>query len=431
VKKVLGIIFACCALIIAFLPQIIGGAVGRPFLIKYLEIKLHGNVAIDALHLSWTGPQVFKNVSLARQDLIATIRHLESPLPFWKLPEIKKTFKLSGGTFTFPKYHAQIINTEATILEPEIQVNASTPEGGSLHIQGPYISHDHFNLQIAMRDMPTIALAEWLQEERIPQILGSTLNINGTLSEKRLQTEISSPQARANIHVLLSNNTVTLAEPLKATLLVSDALKLELLKQISPNILTSFSLKQPISVQISSGNFQLPFSKPEFSNVVIDLGKATITIGETLRSLLSIFKTTSKTFDTWFTPISFNLINQNIYFERFDILLDQTIHICAWGDILREKLRMTLGVPSDTLKSSFGIITLSPSFVLTIPIGGNIQNPKFDTGAAIARIAAMSASKQIPTKAGKIFGGALNIFSQTQNEENIPPPKRPFPWERG
>lgn len=428
-KKSLIIILTFCAFVIAFLPQIIGGAVGRPFLIKYLEMKFHGNVAIEALHLSWRGPQVFKNSSLARKDLIATIRHLESPLPLWKLPEIKKSFKLSGGTFNFPEYKAQIINTEVTILEPEIQVNASTAQGGSIHVQGPYLSNDQFNLQIAIREMPAIALAEWFKEERLPQVLGSTFNINGTLTQNSLLAEISSPQTKATIHTHLSNNTITLTEPLKATLQVSDALTLELLKQISPSILTHFSLKQPISIQIASGHFQLPFSNPTFSNVMIDLGKATITSGETLRSLLSIFKTTSKTFDIWFTPISFNLIDQNIHFERFDALLDQTIHICAWGDILHEKLRMTLGVPSDTLKSSFGIITLSPNFVLTIPIGGNIQNPKFDTGTAFARIAAISASKQIPTKAGKIFGGALNIFSQTQNEEKVPPPIRPFPWE--
>lgn len=428
-KKVLPILFIFFVAVIAFLPFLLSSPPGRPILIRYLETRLKGNIAIEKIQLTWKGPQTFTDATFTSPEMIATLRQFQSPVPFWKLREIKRIFTVTDGTITFPSYNAQIIQTVAAIDGHNINVKAATPQGGSLNIQGTYVSNNDYHLNMDLQQIPTIALAQFLKIDLLPLALGPTVNFNGTFSQGTVLADLTSPQATATLKAIIANNILTLSSPFQATLLVSDALSQELSKKIPSNILKDFSLKNPITLHIPTGRLQLPFSELEFSNAVLDLGQARISSGDSLLSILSIFKQLGKKFDIWFTPIIFSMKNTEIQIQRVDALLDSTIHLCAWGDIRNEKLRMTLGVPSDTLKTSFGIETLSRSYVLTIPIRGTIRQPKFETGAAIAKIATMSAAKQIPSKAGKIFGGAVNVFTQAQDEENIPPPKRPFPWE--
>ncbi|HSX13456.1 MAG TPA: hypothetical protein VLE96_03450 [Chlamydiales bacterium] len=428
-KKIILTLLIFCIAIIVFLPSLLSTYYGKFFLIRFLESRLHGNVSIEEVHLSWSGPQVFNNASVASPEMIGTIRHFESPAPFWKLREMKTTFQIQGGTFTFPTYSAQIIQTDAKIQGNIIQANAATPQGGSLNIQGTYLSKDHFNGTVKLHEIPTIFIAKLLKADILPIVLGPTVNLNGTFSQGTLSIHFSSPLAGASINAGITNNKVSLTEPIRATLQLTDDFRNELLKHISPSMLTDFSLKNPVTLYIPSGSFRLPFSHLEITNAELNLGQARLRSGETLRSTLSIFKKIGKRFDIWFTPITFSIQGNALHLERFDALLDQSVHLCAWGELRNHKVRMMLGIPSDTIKSSFGIQTLSSNYVLTIPVHGTLQHPKFDTGPAIAKIAAMSASKEIPSKAGKIFGGALNLFTQAQGEDDIPPPKRPFPWE--
>ncbi len=414
--------------IFATLPYLLSSRFGKPFLIRYLEKRYSGNIAIEEVHLTWLGPQVFKNGSFANPEIIATARLIESPVPLWDLKTAKQNFQLQDATFKFLNYNAQIIDTQVTVQKNAIKVTAVTPEGGSINIQGAFLSKDNFNGTISLHEIPTIAASILLKMDFLPIFLGPTFNLKGDISHTTITANLSSNQVTASTQAKIVDQTLFF-EGLDISLIVSNALYNEITKHISPNILTAFTLKNPITLHIPSGSFQLPLSQLQLSQATIDLGKARIVSGETLRSILSIFKETSNTFDIWFSPITLNLQNDQIQLDRFDALIDQIIHLCSWGDIRNQKLYMTLGVPSDTLQSAFGIQTLSPNYVLTIPIRGTLQNPKFDAGKAIAKIAAIGASKQIPTKAGKIFGEAVNIFTQAQDEENIPPPKRPFPWE--
>jgi hypothetical protein len=62
---------------------------------------------------------------------------------------------------------------------------------------------------------------------------------------------------------------------------------------------------------------------------------------------------------------------------------------------------------------------------------GSTKDPEFVTGPATAKIAAMLGTQQIAnTKKGRVFGSVLNTFSKISNDSDVPPPKRPFPWEK-
>lgn len=428
-KKGLLVLLIFCIVLIAFLPSLLSYPPGRAILIRYLESSLKGNIAIEKIHLTWKGPQTFTDATFVNTDTIATLRVFESAVPFWKLPEMKRIFTIQDGTITFPTYNAQITQANAEINGHDIHIVGATPQGGSLNIQGTYVSKNDYHLNVELQQIPTIALAQFFKMDLLNLALGPTINLNGTFSQGTVLADVTSPQATASLRAIIANHILTLTSPFEATLRVSDALSLELSKRISPSILKEFSLKNPITLHIPSGSLRLPFSQIELSNAVLDLGQASISSGESLRSVLSIFKQLGKKFDIWFTPITFSMQNSDLQIQRFDALLDATIHLCAWGDIRSEKLRMNLGVPSDTLQTSFGIETLSSNYVLRIPVRGTIRQPKFETGSAIAKIATMSAAKQIPSKAGKVFGGAVNAFTQAHDEETIPQAKRPFPWE--
>lgn len=425
-------------LFIGFLP-ILFSTIGKPLFESLSGSRLHGKIKIEKASFSWTGPQVFDRVTFTNSEVSASIDHFESPVPFWKLAKIDRTFALQGGSFTFPTYNGQIINTEATIQDHTLEVKAKTPQGGSLEIQATIVSKVDFHIVANLQEIPTIAIDHFLQfENSLSQALGPTLNLHGSFTQNGISFDLSSSQATASLKASIANGILTLRAPFKTSLLLSDAFRETLQKQISPNLITEFNIKNPVTLIISPDGFQLPLpfhlDQIQIGNGQLDIGQSQVKSGDSLHFLMTLFKNKDfgKTFEMWFTPITFSMKSGTILLDRIDVLLGKSVHLCTWGEIhlQKEKLRMTLGIPADTLKQSFEIETLTPNYVLTIPVKGTLQNPKFETGPAVAKIAAMAASQQIPTKGGKIFGNAVNIFAQTQDDQDIPPPKKPFPWEK-
>jgi hypothetical protein len=135
--------------------------------------------------------------------------------------------------------------------------------------------------------------------------------------------------------------------------------------------------------------------------------------------------------NVWFTSIDATYKNGVLQLGRLDALLANAIHLCAWGDIhlARDRLDLTLGLPADTLSESFGIQNLSPNYVLKIPVEGTLENPELTTGPATAKIATMAAAQLIP-KPGPLGTFFKVINAATSDNSDVPPPKRPFPWEK-
>ena len=131
--------------------------------------------------------------------------------------------------------------------------------------------------------------------------------------------------------------------------------------------------------------------------------------------------------DVWFTPLFFSLHDGLLTTSRIDFLIDQTIHICTWGNIdyLSDRLDMYVGLPAETLQQSFGIEQLPADYVMKIALRGTMKKPKLATHAAAAKIAALLAAQK--SSQNWLSSGILGIFGEI--DSNVPPPHRPFPWE--
>jgi hypothetical protein len=443
-RKILFITLGILALLVVFFPWLASTPFGLPIFTGILSVKFQAEVSIEKMQLSWFGPQSIEGVTLRKPDLVAFITHVKSDVPFWRLSDFGSSFTLDNGNFSFLNYEdSQITNIQAKIEGKKFEAKGSTPMGGLLAMHGTIISNRNFDLLVSIKEIPTIALDKWLKfNGALYQILGSTLNLNGSISLQsrigKLSFDFSSPQGSGILNGNINDDTLTLKEPIKASLRLSQGLN-DLLVHQNQELLRKINAKNPMMLVISPVGFSCPinpfrFDKIQIQEGTLNLNQVQIEGGDSFQSLVTLFnhKAFEKTTDIWFTPAMFSLQNGLLKLSRVDALISKSIHLCTWGDIdiRNDDLQMTLGLPADTLQESFNIHNLSRTYVLKIPIRGSIQNPQFETKGAIAKIAIMSTSKHIPSKGGKVFGGIVNAITQAQDDGDAPPPNRPFPWER-
>lgn len=444
-KKTILILLIILALFIGFFPYLASTRLGTPFFAKIIQSRFHGNVQIQKVNLTWKGPQRFENISLTSPDLTSKIGLITSNVPFWKLSDLGDSFELQNGSFAFPSYgDEQISNIQAKINGSDIVATGTTARGGSISVRGSIKSKQNFDLLADLREIPSIAIDQLLKMKGILyKTLGPIINFNGSLKFQDVQGtlvfDVSSPNLTSSVNATIANDILTLNKPLVAHLHLSNELSAFLTERISPKLFTDLSAKNPFHLTIDPQGFSCPINPLKLAELQIgeanlDLGQVRVQSGESLHFLVKLFKNKDfgKKIEIWFTPVTFSIQNGLIQLGRMDALLSQSIHVCTWGDInlQKDKIRMTLGLPADTLEQSFGIQNLSRNYVLKIPIRGSLNNPEFETGPAVAKIATMATAQQIPTTGGKIFGGIVGVFAQAQDEGDTPPPHRPYPWEK-
>lgn len=420
------------AVFVFLLPQFLSTSIGKPFFIRILEKKLQVSIEIEALSLSWLGPQVFQAVRYAAEESKGTINEIRSEVPLWFLSKMKGSFLLKNGNFSFN--NAKIEQVNATFKNNILAATGKTAQGGYFSIEGQFFSKKNFNITADISALPVIAIDSFLKTKSLfKDILGDTLNLKGKAAlhqtEGVLDASISSTQLTTSIQAKITEKALYLKEPLKAIFRLTDPLNSHFLKKIKT--------KNPIIFSLDDKGFSWdrPFSIKTLviHNGSLDVGQIEYQSSPSLNSLLSLFrkKNSSGQVSLWLAPLLFRLNKEIIEIERIDALLAGSIHICCWGsiDIAKNSLHLSLGIPSDTLRSLFGIKNVHPNYVLKIPVRGSIQNPEIETGPAVSKIAAMAASGQIP-KAKKFLNPLIHIFSSVQEEGDAPPPKRPFPWEK-
>ena len=434
--------------LILLTPKIVSTSIGKPLLIRAFEARLKGNITIETAHLSWFGPQTFKNITYTNPDVVGQIDILESSVPFWALSDLGDSFHLQNGSFSFPTYGgSQISQIGAKIEGSEVDATGATSQGGFLSLKGKIYSKEDFDIVADCKRVPSGALDPLFKTKGLLyQLLGPFFDLKGAMvynhGEGTLSFDLSSTQAQASLNAALTENALTLKEPFLATFRLTPELGAALSSRASPLLLTGVEGRDPIVFRIATKNFVFPlklfsFEKLRVGNGTLDMGRIRATPGKSLRSLLKLLKSPNNSgqINVWFTPVSFQMEEGVIQTGRMDALLADAIHICTWGDIdiASDRLNLFLGLPAATLAQAFGLNNLPRNYVLKIPIRGSIQDPDIDTGAASSKIAAMVAAQQIPKvagKPGKLFGGVLNLFAGPKEDEDVPPPNRPFPWER-
>lgn len=458
-------------LFVIFFPQILSTTVGKYLIEKKIEAKTGTDAKIGYLHLTWFGPQKISNLSMKRPDFEGLVANLQADLPLWKLDDLLKPEKLvllkgdlslQGGSFHFKSQYAPDAALENlgasfrlhegtadfTISGYSLQDN----QKGTISIQGQitnfFAATPSFSIRGELSNFPTLALARYLafreafSEKDLLEIVGSSFSLRGSLSIQQDETgscdlSLHTQNGNAEIHGILNRGIFTLAQPLQATIRLTEALSRQILSGLNPMFLTGIEAKNPIRLRIEPMNsrlfLKLPFkwSSLQIGRGMLDPGKIRCKNGSALGTMISLLKndffSRTKEMEVWFTPLFFSLDNGLVQTGRMDALAAGKIRFCTWGniDLNRDKVDMILGLTAETLRFSFGLKRVPSDYVLKIPITGTIRHPKVAAAAAAAKIAALIAAQHAP--GGGLKGGLLNIFMQP--ESDVPQPNRPFPWE--
>lgn len=434
-------------------PKLISTSVGKIVIVKVLEKKTKTHIQLESLHLSWLGPQEANGLQVSSDLMYSSAKQLTAYMPLWRLPKHRGLFSLTEGYLrmrTPSGQEAILESVDAKIDNFQFTAAGSTRQGslkGSFSINGQVKEFpDSYALQGQMSSIPSLFL-DFLLDLRyqVTEILGDSFDLEGSIDANKNKTilnlNLASSNARAEIGAELDGKIVRLQKPLTASCRLTPALSQTLMKEVNPLFMTAVQSQSPIILKIAPEKFELSYDPFDLKNLVIneaslDMGRAIIQNGPSLQSLIQLLQSRRlsgrQQMNAWFTPVSFQVQNGVLFAGRLDALLADSIHICSWGkvNLLNEELNMYIGLPADTLASSFGITGLSSDYVLKIPLRGTISNPDLVTSPAVAQITSMAATQALPVpKVGKVLDKITKTASQIKNDKDVPPAKRPFPWE--
>ncbi|MCF7852268.1 MAG: hypothetical protein K9M07_03390 [Simkaniaceae bacterium] len=298
----------------------------------------------------------------------------------------------------------------------------------------------HINTHFNVEQLPTViidAMTQPFLAFPISSLLGESLNANVDIdmkeAMKRLAIDIDSTDSLLNINGLIANQTFVLTDPIHGSLKLTPKLSALLFESLGFTVIKS---RLPITLDISDKGFILPLSEnllyqTQIPRMILDPGQIVAINTGTVGLVNGIFKVDSpNSLQMWFAPLYMRMNQGVLSIERTEILLDKRYHICIWGtvDMIRQQVNLIVGLTAQSLKETLGINKLPASYVLQIPLEGPFGNVKLKTGVATAKIALLIGTK-IPSNT--IFGGLTQTLNQIMNDQSrVPPPKRPYPWER-
>ena len=426
---------------IFFLPTIASSTIGKKPLLNLIAKKNSAKVDAAWIHLSWLGPQKIKNLHYNDQNADVSFDLLSTGVPLWKFISYlkeniilftKENLSIKNGQVVIhlpnlPQITLSDVN--ATVTNTVFSIKAQIP-GGEISLEGSGIN----SLKGTIVNLPTFALDYFLPSQKgLKALLGDQISLFFDSNNGSIAATLHSTNIQTTANARLQNQAITLQSPMQVTLHLTKDLSEALLSEISPFFLTGIEARNPIYLNIDSTGFllPLPFSPKSLviSKATLDMGKIRCQNGGSLSLAISLFKlnnlTNTKEMDVWFTPVDFSVQDGMVTAGRMDFLMSNTIHLCTWGKInlLNNQLDLTLGIPNDTLQSSFGIQNLPKNYVMQVPVRGTRNKPKINLTDAAAKITALTAAQNIP------FGGVITAIHKWK-EPAAPPAKKPFPWEK-
>jgi hypothetical protein len=463
-KKILLPLFLFSLLVTALvlLPSLLSSAAGKKFLLAILSKKFHQQIDVGKIHFSWFGPQTWNQIKVTSDNFELSFEEFSSDLPFWKLANLTsfskknlssfqgKTTLTNGELITYlPESHFTQLNFIFSHEKKSfyhVEFEGKGLEGGQLFLN--FLSDDidlsKASLSITAQDLPSIFLDRFVPfffkvpEAFFSSLLGEKIQLKSSSNLFKglgsIEFSLSSPFVSTKMQGEIQEGVLTLSEDMHLDVFLTETFSRYFLKEMSPLFLSAHSSQKPIHLILYKEGFELPLSpfsvkEMKVQKAILDLGQIRAKNANGLALIMGIMKlhlpSNIEEMDIWTTPVTLSLYDGSLYTDRMDALLDHSLHICTWGtiDLLTEEVEMTLGLTAEALQETFRFANLPEDYVMTIPIRGNINHVTIDNAVATAKIAKLMAMKATNT-------GLLNkLFGSILQEENIPPPKRPFPWE--
>lgn len=338
--------------------------------------------------------------------------------------------------------------------------NVPKTEQAGFHFEGNLLNFctpaGHFNRKglslkgelsldlIPVRQIMGIIPIEERTRQMTQAILGELVNarIYGEISQLSgpLTIDIKASNFKALVPLQLEPHAIYLRNFVDAEITLTPDVSETFLKDINPLLITGAFSDHPLKVYIDPQDFILPihpfsFRDMRIGKAIFDLGKIHVHNGGQIQSLMEFLKakeiSPDGSMDAWFTPIFMNLQNGVASYKRFDALLAGNVHIALWGqiDLIKDKVRMTLGIAPTTLQQRFGILGLNKKDMFQVKMRGSTEKLDLDWSSAYTRIGIIIA-RTAGGHIGYIVGGIVEQLVTAFGEEPVPPPTTdPFPWE--
>lgn len=287
------------------------------------------------------------------------------------------------------------------------------------------------NLFIAFTDSPP----------PLQEFLGSLTSMSGNYHIEKgrgpINFQVNASSLKSKGAFQYDQGALKLNENLTAELIISEKLSKSLLKNANPIFITAVGSENPVTFEAQKEGFFFPVAPYlpkdiQLQKATLNLGKLKMKNGGVLGGIIFFLKFGDlKSLDemtVWFTPLDMHIKDGVAKYERMDFLIANQIHAATWGTInlVTEEVDMVLAIAASSLFKAFGL-NLGEGSMLQIPMHGKLDDVKVDWGSAMTQIGSLIAKD----KGGKVFGKILNIASDIiYHGKPIPPPKKPFPWEK-
>ncbi|MBS0656539.1 MAG: hypothetical protein JSR46_12240, partial [Verrucomicrobia bacterium] len=298
----------------------------------------------------------------------------------------------------------------------------------------------NIKLRASIKDFPL----DVLQMEEVVAVVGPKMDadMNGDIDQLHngsFRGTVTTPRIHSAVAFDIQDGKMKLNEPLTAQYELTKEAGEVLLKGINPLLASAARSEKPITLWIDNKDFNItlnPFSLKDMTikTVKIDPGILTVKNKGFIAPLISLLKIPTKgdEIPIWFTPLYIEVKHGTVTCNRTDALLANAFPIATWGkiDLLHDKIDMVLGISGAALSRAFGITTLTPEYLVQIPVRGTVQSPQFDTGWATTKITGLKLQKN-KSNATALIGGLLEVAATAGSKEKKPPAPTtyPFPWQ--
>lgn len=333
--------------------------------------------------------------------------------------------------------------------DPPGDLSLTVSAGNLLNADGAF---DSENLSLAtkgrLQHLPSALLDQLLNMDgMITATLGATadLAVETQLDKLRgpLSLSLNASNTRADIKARLTDEGLTLTEPLVAQFEPTPEFGQKVLAKIHPLFETTQRAEQPIRFEVPAEGVLIPVEDYAFSKIAVpvmnlDFGKIVLKSGWLLRGIVGLGQQFGKLENVqreewlaWFTPGVLKIENgQVLYTRRLDILLDRRLHLATWGsaDIAGDRSNLTLAFMPDTMERVFSI-TVAENDALHVPIKGPLSGPKVDFEKTAADLARLRAQEEVAGE-NPLAGLLLSsVGGKVTGAGPVPPASvSPLPW---